>query len=133
MFGLFGNSEETQAKILFGSTEEAREAQVEIKNPFSGKVVSTYPVCTEEDAKKALTITRDAAPAAAKTPLSQRIAWLEDVASKLREYEEDFAKLIVDEVGKPMQFARVEVQRSSSSRRCFWVGFWCGRGDPELQ
>jgi len=115
MFGLFGNSEETQAKILFGSTEEEREAQIEITNPFSGKVVSTYPVCDEKDAKKALEIARDAAPAAAKSPLSQRIAWLEDVAGKLREYEEDFARLIVDEVGKPMKFARIEVQRCAET------------------
>jgi acyl-CoA reductase-like NAD-dependent aldehyde dehydrogenase len=115
MFGLFENSNEIQAKILFGSSEEEREAQIEIANPFSGKVVSTYPVCDEKDAKNALAIAKEAAPAAAKAPLSQRIAWLEDVAGKLREYEEDFAKLIVDEVGKPLMFARIEVQRCAET------------------
>ena len=98
MFGLFDKNDAKDAQILFGSSEEEREAKIEIKNPFTDKVVSTYPVCDEKDAKKALETAKAAAPAAAKSPLHQRIAWLEDVADKLREYEEDFARLIVDEV-----------------------------------
>jgi len=115
MFGLFGGSDETKAMILFGSTEEDREARIEIQNPFTDKEVSSYPVCDEKDAQKALKIAQDAASVARKAPLHQRIAWLEDVAGKLNEYEEDFAKLIVDEVGKPLQFARIEVQRCAET------------------
>ncbi len=115
MFGLFGGHDETKAMILFGSNEEDREARIGIHNPYTGKEVSSYSVCDEKDAKKALEIARDAAPAASKSPLHQRIAWLEDVAAKLKEYEEDFAKLIVDEVGKPLQFARIEVQRCAET------------------
>ena len=115
MFGLFDKNDDSSAMILFGSTDEARDAQIEIKNPFSQKVVSTYPVCDEKDAKQALEVARSAARAAARSPLHQRIAWLEDVAAKLREYEEDFAKLIVDEVGKPLMFARIEVQRCAET------------------
>ncbi len=115
MFGLFENHNETRAMILFGSTEEDREARIEIRNPFTGKAVSSYPACDERDARKALEIARGAVPAAAKSPLHQRIAWLEDVVAKLKEYEEDFARLIVDEVGKPLQFARIEVQRCAET------------------
>ena len=111
MFGLFDKNDAQDAKILFGSSEEEREAKIEIKNPFTGKVVSTYPLCDAHDAKRALDVAKHAAHLAAKSPLHQRIAWLEDVADKLQEYEEDFAQLIVDEVGKPLQFARLEVQR----------------------
>ncbi len=111
MFGLFGSDNETEAKILIGSSEEDREAKIEIKNPFTGKVVSTYPVCDEKDAHKALEVAKTAASNAAKTPLHQRISWLEDVASRLREYRDDFAKVIVDEIGKPLKFARIEVDR----------------------
>jgi acyl-CoA reductase-like NAD-dependent aldehyde dehydrogenase len=115
MFGLFGSSDETKAKILIGSKEEEREAQIEIRNPFTDKVVSSYPVCDEKDAVSALETARDAVQTSTAAPLSQRIAWLEDVADKLREYEDDFAKLIVDEVGKPMKFARIEVQRCAET------------------
>jgi acyl-CoA reductase-like NAD-dependent aldehyde dehydrogenase len=115
MFGLFGKDDAIDAHIMFGSNEEERNTRIEITNPYSGEVVSTYPVCDEKDAKKALQIAKEAAPAAAASPLHQRIRWLEDVAAKLREYEEDFAKLIVDEVAKPLQFARIEVQRCAET------------------
>lgn len=116
MFGIFDNKEDPQeAKILFGSTEAVKEQRGERKNPYSGKTVSTYPICHEEDALKALEIAHNAAPLAAKIPLYQRIAWLEDVAAKLRAYQEDFARLIVDEIAKPIQFARAEVQRCAET------------------
>ena len=115
MFGLFESHDETRAMILFGSSEEDREARIEIRNPYTDKTVSSCPVCDEKDAVRALEIARDAVPKAAASPLHQRIAWLEDVAEKLKEYEEDFAKLIVDEVGKPLQFARIEVQRCAET------------------
>ncbi len=116
MFGLFDDKEDKkEAKIFFGSTAETKEAKGERKSPYSGKVVSIYPICHEEDAQKALKIAQQAAPKAAKVPLHQRISWLEDVASKLREYQEDFAKLLVDEVAKPIKFARLEVQRCAET------------------
>jgi len=116
MFNIFGNSEnDREAKILFGSTEESREEMVERKSPYDGKVVSRVPVCGEEDAKRALEIAQKASKATAIAPLHQRIAWLRDVASNLREHQEDFAKLIVDEVAKPIHFARIEVRRCAET------------------
>jgi len=116
VFGIFDSKEDAQeAKIFFGSKEEAREETIEIKNPFSGKVVSRYPVCGAADAKKALQIAQEASKIAKKVPLHQRISWLEDVASKLREQIDDFAKLIVDEVGKPFMFAKIEALRCAET------------------
>jgi acyl-CoA reductase-like NAD-dependent aldehyde dehydrogenase len=100
-----------EAKIFFGS-QEATKAQVsERKSPYDGRVVSTAPVCDEADAKKALQIAQDASKFAKKSPLSQRCAWILDVADKLRQNQEDIAKTITDEVGKPISFSRIEVQR----------------------
>ncbi len=115
MFGLFEKDEIGEAKIFFGSQEEDRENKIEIKNPYSSKVVSRYPVCSANDAKKALEIAKEASAAAAKTPLHQRIAWLEDVAKKVREKADYFAKLIVDEVGKPLMFAKIEAIRCAET------------------
>jgi len=102
MFGIFDSKTESSidAKILFGSKEEDRETKVERKSPFDGKVVSRYPVCSAADANKALEIAQKAAKAAAMAPLYQRISWLEDVANNLRKHEDEFAKLIVDEIAK---------------------------------
>ena len=113
MFGTF--DDEVEAKVFFGSTEERKEEKSERSSPYNGVVVSLAQVCTAEDAKRALKIAAEAAPVAAKTLMSQRILWLEDVAQKLQLYREDFATMLAKEVGKPIAFARVEVDRCSET------------------
>ena len=100
-----------QAKIFFGSQEATKENLSERQSPYNGEVVSTAPVCDEADAKKALRIAQNATKAARASTLAQRCNWLLDVAVKLKEQKEDIAKTITDEVGKPIAFARVEVER----------------------
>jgi acyl-CoA reductase-like NAD-dependent aldehyde dehydrogenase len=100
-----------QAKIFFGSTEATKENLSERVSPYSGEVVSTAPICSAEDAKKALRIAQEASKATKASTLAQRCAWLLDVAQALRENKEDMAKTLTDEVGKPIAFARVEVER----------------------
>ena len=99
------------AKIFFGSTEATKENLSERKSPFSSEVVSTAPICNEADALKALKIAQIATKEAKASTLSQRCSWLLDVASKLKENKEDIAQTITDEVGKPITFARIEVDR----------------------
>ncbi|HIP14935.1 MAG TPA: aldehyde dehydrogenase family protein [Sulfurimonas autotrophica] len=99
------------AKIFFGSTEATKEEVTQRRSPYNAEVVSTAPVCDAEDAKKALQIAKDATVFAKKSSLAQRCAWLLDVAKKLQEHKEDLAKTITDEVGKPITFSRIEVER----------------------
>ena len=100
-----------QAKIFFGSTQYNKDVQQERKSPFDGMVVSTAPVCDADDTIKALKIAKAATKAAAKSSLSQRILWLEDVAKRLEEKKEDFALMLAKEVAKPIAFSRIEVER----------------------
>lgn len=100
-----------QAKILFGSEASNKLEQQERKSPYDGTVVSTAPVCDAADTHKALKLAKAAAKAAAKSPLSQRILWLEDVAQKLTEQKEAFALMLAKEVAKPIAFSRIEVER----------------------
>jgi len=100
-----------RAGVYFGSAEATKERMSERRSPYSGEVVSFTPSCDADDAKKALLIAKEAAKEAAKTTLAQRCSWLLDVAQKLREHKEEMAKTITDEVGKPIAFARVEVER----------------------
>ncbi|SFV51270.1 Aldehyde dehydrogenase [hydrothermal vent metagenome] len=100
-----------QAKIFFGSSQAITDTFSERKSPFNGEVVSTAPLCTADDAKKALSIANEATASAKASTLAQRCNWLLDVASKLKENKEDIAKTITDEVAKPITFARVEVER----------------------
>lgn len=101
-----------RANIFFGSDEVSRDKVSKRLSPFSKEVVSEAVMCSADDAKKALNIAQNATKQARNSTLSQRCNWLLDVAKKLQEQKEDIAKTITDEVGKPITFARVEVQRA---------------------
>jgi acyl-CoA reductase-like NAD-dependent aldehyde dehydrogenase len=98
------------AKKFIGSTELDGDV-IEVKSPYSQEVVTKYVKCDTNDAKKALEVANRAFLNTKNSPLFQRIAWLEDVANKLKENKEYFALLITKEVAKPISQSRVEVQR----------------------
>ncbi|MBD3801067.1 MAG: aldehyde dehydrogenase family protein [Campylobacterales bacterium] len=100
-----------EAKVFFGSSEAVTGSWTERRSPFDGRLVSKAPHCGVAEAQQALKIAKAAAKAAKASTLSQRCDWLHDVAARLREQKEDIAKTITDEVGKPIAFARVEVER----------------------
>lgn len=99
------------ANIFFGSSETTREELQTILNPYTKKVVSQYPLCTKDDTLKALDIAQTASKTTKASTLSQRVQWLEDVVNQLKKSKEDIAQTLCDEVGKPITFARVEVDR----------------------
>jgi len=99
------------ANIFFGSEEVSRTDLTNILNPYSNKVVSSYPKCTKEDTLKALDIAYEASKITKQSTISQRVLWLEDVAKQLEEHKEEIAQTLCDEVAKPIAFARVEVSR----------------------
>jgi acyl-CoA reductase-like NAD-dependent aldehyde dehydrogenase len=100
-----------EAKVYIGSDIVEKEKVGKRRSPYSKEVVSTFPLCSAEDAKAALKVAERAFEKSRKTPLSQRIAWLRDVAKRLREEKEIFAETITDEIGKPIMFSRIEVDR----------------------
>ena len=100
-----------EAKVFFGSTEAATGAWAERRSPYDGRVVSRAPVCGAAETQKALAVAKAATKSAKASLLSQRCDWLHDVAAKLRESREELARTITDEVGKPIVFARAEVDR----------------------
>lgn len=99
------------ANIFFGSQETKADDYFEILNPYDGSLAGRRASCTAADAHKALAIAAGAKKTAKDSPLSQRIAWLEDVADRLSEQKETFARNLTKETAKPIAFARVEVER----------------------
>jgi len=99
------------AKIFLGSKKVSRDKISQRKSPYDSKIVSTAPICNADDAREVLGVAKSATKTARESSLSQRCSWLLDVASKLKEQKEDIAQTIADEVGKPITFARVEVDR----------------------
>ncbi|MDP3588437.1 MAG: aldehyde dehydrogenase family protein [Sulfuricurvum sp.] len=99
------------AHVWMGSEEIKRDNMMERLSPYDGRVVSRSSVCNADDARQALNVAQNAAKTAKKVPLHQRCSWLTDVASKLRVQREEFARVLCDEVGKPIAYARIEVDR----------------------
>jgi len=99
------------AKILLGSSEYAKDEVESVKSPSDGTIVSVSPKCTAFEAKKALGVAFVAKKTAKNTPLSQRIAWLNDTADKLETNKDEYAKYITLETGKPIRFAKIEITR----------------------
>jgi len=100
-----------KANVWMGSKEIEKNEYSKRLSPYDGRVVSEAAICSAEDAKEALKLASNAAKTAKKSPLHQRCAWLLDVAEKLKEQKETFAKILCDEVGKPITYARIEVER----------------------
>lgn len=99
------------AHVWMGSRQIVDSSYTERLSPYDGRVVSRSAICGAEDARQTLIIAQNAAKIAKKVPLHQRCAWLLDVASKLHQQRESFAKVLCDEVGKPITYARIEVDR----------------------
>ncbi|MBD3810463.1 MAG: aldehyde dehydrogenase family protein [Sulfuricurvum sp.] len=99
------------AHIWMGSRHIVSQSYTERFSPYDGRVVSRAALCSIEDANEVLKIAQKGAKQAKKVSLHQRCSWLLDVASKLREQREEFAKILCDEVGKPITYARIEVDR----------------------
>ena len=99
------------AKAFFGNTQEDNSSYIERINPYSSKVVSKAVICTADDTLRALKIAQTASKQTKASTIAQRVAWLEDVALKLQQNKEDIAQTLCDEVGKPITFARIEVDR----------------------
>ena len=106
-----------EAKIFFGDIAITKTKFNEIKNPYTNEVVSRYPICDSSDAKEALKIAQDAFYKNKNIPLSQRVAWIEDVIEALKKNRDDFALTITKEVGKPIKFSKIEVERCIETLR----------------
>jgi len=102
----------SKAYIYFGSTQSDKEERGEIINPYTKEAVVSFPICNAQDTLKALKIAQGASVVTKASPLSQRIAWLEDVAQTLQTHQEEFALTLTQEVAKPIAFSRIEVQRA---------------------
>ena len=105
----------TEKRLLVDGEWIVSDAWDEVRSPYSGEVVGRVPRVGAEVTRQALS----AAEVALRTPLPawQRAEILERTAALLLERTEPLARLMVQETGKPIQAARVEVQRASFTYR----------------
>jgi acyl-CoA reductase-like NAD-dependent aldehyde dehydrogenase len=103
----------TEKRLLIGGEWIETGAWVEVRSPYSGDVVGRVAKAGAEEARRAV----GAAEKAMQVPLPahKRAEILVKVAAALGRRQDEAARLISDEAGKPMKAARVEAQRAMST------------------
>ena len=84
-------------------------------NPATQELIREYPDHNAEDVEEMLERSSKAFRAFSKTSFEQRANMLNQAAAVLRGKKEHWARLMTDEMGKPIKEARAEVEK------CAWV------------
>jgi succinate-semialdehyde dehydrogenase / glutarate-semialdehyde dehydrogenase len=82
-------------------------------NPATGEIQAQFTPLTEGEIDRALDLAQVAFNHYRQTSLAQRSAWLIRTAEILEEHRSDYARLLTLEMGKPLQSALAEVEKSA--------------------
>jgi acyl-CoA reductase-like NAD-dependent aldehyde dehydrogenase len=85
------------------------EEQYHGTNPSTGEELWPVPVASEEDVNTAVTAARKAFKSWRNVPVEDRRQALYAWSSKLVEYKDELTEILCKEVGRPKQFAAMEV------------------------
>ncbi|MGC2333048.1 MAG: aldehyde dehydrogenase [Candidatus Acidiferrales bacterium] len=90
-------------------TPTKSDDRIEVTNPSTGTVVCTVPESTYSDVDDAIGAAADAQTDWARRPAIERAKALRSVAREIRQSAEVIARVIVEEQGKTLSLARIEV------------------------
>ncbi|MGN6545678.1 MAG: aldehyde dehydrogenase family protein [Aureliella sp.] len=91
---------------------EAGERTVEVKNKYSLETIGQVAVPSAGDIDRALASAVRGAKAMAELPTYRRVEILAKTSAHMAEHREELARTIAAEAGKPLKFARGEVDRA---------------------
>jgi succinate-semialdehyde dehydrogenase/glutarate-semialdehyde dehydrogenase len=89
--------------------------KLEAINPATGEIINEYDEMKPEEVSQILSLVYDEFQAWKKTSFEDRELLMKKAAQVLRENVNKYAKLMVEEMGKPIKDARAEVEK------CAWV------------
>ncbi|MEW5853069.1 MAG: aldehyde dehydrogenase family protein [Myxococcota bacterium] len=104
----------THRLFLEGRWQEGKRREV-IKRPHDGNPVAEITRADPEHVEKAIAFAAARAPDLRRTPLHRRAEVLSRMAELVRERATLLSETIRDEAGKPIQYARGEVQRAAET------------------
>src|SRR3954465_12201003 len=93
------------------------DAELTVTNPYDGSVVAVCSVPTESQVAEAVAAAAAVRKEAAALPIHVRAEALAHVSRRLAERADEIAHLITEENGKPIFWARGEVNRAISTFR----------------
>jgi acyl-CoA reductase-like NAD-dependent aldehyde dehydrogenase len=102
-----------ERKLLIGGEWVETGGWIEVRSPYDDGIVGRVPHAGRDETRRAV----DAAEAAMREPLPAhgRAVVLDRVAALLAQKEDEVARTISAEAGKPMKAARVEASRAAST------------------
>ncbi len=100
-------------KMIIGGKPISRDQEIEIRFPYTGEVIDTVPVATEEDVDSAIQTALDGFETVRKLPAWRRAEILEKVSQLILRQKERLTQILVSEVGKTLREAEAEVVRSA--------------------
>jgi len=98
--------------FLIGGKEETSGKTFTVRNPFSGESVADCFMPSADHLEKALEAAVQAFKITQRMPLYRRAEILGAAANLIKEEKDDIAKTIALESGKPIKYARSEVDRA---------------------
>jgi len=120
-FNVFGEYHNTIDGKL-SSTSKTRHGI----NPATGKPLPEVPVSTQEDVDNAVNAAKRAFKTWSQVSHAERKKALEAFADELEKHVDDFAKLLTQEQGKPLMFAKAEAASAVT-----WIRTLSGFEIPE--
>ncbi len=84
-------------------------SEYKISNPATGEVEATYPTATEQDIQQAIEQANTAYQNWQKTSLDERSAILSKIADIYDERQDELARIVATEMGKPVAQAKGEL------------------------
>jgi acyl-CoA reductase-like NAD-dependent aldehyde dehydrogenase len=89
--------------------------KIETINPSTGKVIAAYDNETPDQVSRKVKAARDAFPKWKKLDLAERAEYMRRLGRVMRKNREEYARLITEEMGKPVRQSLAEVEK------CAWV------------
>ena len=101
------------AKMIIGGqpAESSSGEWMEVRNPATGEVVDRVPRGTVEDVHQAVAAAQKALPEWSALPTARRGEILHRAVHLIHEHEEELAKLLTQEQGKPLSESGRELRR----------------------
>src|SRR6266568_4424516 len=92
---------------------------IEVRNPATEEIIDTAPAANAADVEQAVSAAQTAFPAWKRLPAGQKTELLHEVAQKLIERTDEFARLLTLEGGKPLVENRDEMSWSAACFRYY--------------
>jgi acyl-CoA reductase-like NAD-dependent aldehyde dehydrogenase len=89
--------------------------KIETINPSTGKVIAAYDNESPEEVSRKVKAAREAFPKWKKLDLAERAEYMRRLGRVMRKNREDYARLVTEEMGKPVRQSLAEVEK------CAWV------------